>query len=150
MADDKSLCCPHLEKVLTIAESRGFSRELSIFVADDGQCDEKIREAYKERGAVMNYQGDCQGTECAVLDFELCARANFFVGTLSSTGDMNIREWRSARGHTGSSSVLSLKNTTVAKENYTAMTRYFQPGYWGWLEDCDNMPTNKRARHPCV
>ena len=154
MADDKSLCCPHVDLLLQIAKQRGIpnATEMPIFVADDRQCDAKVRDSYTAHNAIMGYDSsDCDGPECAALDFEICTHSDFFLGNLASTGDANIREWRTARqGFSGHLSVLSLKPSTVAKENNTAFTRYYMPGYFKWLNDCSSMKPRKRRKSPCI
>lgn len=154
LADDISLCCPSLNTVLSIMKSRNVSLGVPMFVASDGQCAEDIVKDYRSFGAIMGISHipgkyPCEGTECAVLDFELCSRSTFFVGLLGSTAAMNIRECRTARGHAGNTSVLSLKESTVKKENWTAMTRYYL-GHNGWGSDCENLDPFKRRSRPCL
>jgi hypothetical protein len=99
----------------------------------------------------LGYDGNCEGTECVVIDFELCVRAEFFVGNTASTGDWNICEWRVARGGDKfrNTTILSLKKAFLKKENYTARTRYLG-GHNGWLKDCNDVTPSRRARKPCV
>ena len=67
---------------------------LPIFVASDGQRPD-VESTYD--GKAVFYRGECVGTGCAVIDFEICSRANFFVGTSESTTDIDIELWRGNR-----------------------------------------------------
>mmetsp|Transcript_5096 Transcript_5096/g.8362 ORF Transcript_5096/g.8362 Transcript_5096/m.8362 type:complete len:114 (-) Transcript_5096:105-446(-) len=112
------------------------------------QCPDDVINGYKMHGDILGFNGDCQGSECAVLDFEICVQAALFVGTLASTADMNIREMRSERMKLpGSTSILSLKEETWKRENETALTRNWIPGAFKWIKDCENVRKNK---FPCV
>jgi len=122
---DLDLCCPKLDYVNEILVERDGDARAPLFVANDGQCPPDVLGSYTAANddnnnatnttigdaaatdnnagvgsvaTILNgYDGPCTGTECAVLDFELCVRSSIFVGNLKSSGDQNIREWRVAR-----------------------------------------------------
>ena len=158
LSESKELCCPSVNTVTQILKSRGADTSLPIFVANDGQCPDDILDGYKERNnTIMGYSGRCddsiigfeqQISVCGIIDFEIAVWAQHFVGNFASTGDMNIREWRVHRGmFSGSTSVLSLENSTIARENTTALTRnwYYQ---LKWAQDCHGLSANQRLRKP--
>mmetsp|Transcript_26432 Transcript_26432/g.55826 ORF Transcript_26432/g.55826 Transcript_26432/m.55826 type:complete len:376 (-) Transcript_26432:1606-2733(-) len=148
------LCCPKLEYVQWILIERDGSMMDPLFVANDGQCPQDVLATYTnatDNEIIMGYNGPCEGTECAVLDFELCIHANVFVGNMKSSGDWNIREWRLARYNTpGWKSVLSREEETLALERRTEyMTRYII-GHWRIQPDCDNVGVRQRNQRPCA
>lgn len=148
MTESLELCCPTRDTVMGILQRKGVSLEIPIFVANDKQCPDSVINGYKSKGDVLGFNRDCEGSECAVLDFEICVQATLFVGTLASTADMNIREMRTERRKLpGSTSILSLKEETWKKENATALTRNWIPGAFKWIKDCENA---KKNRFPCV
>lgn len=150
---DVDLCCPKMGHVQSIIVERGGSLLDPLFVASDGQCAEDVRRSYTNATdpVIVGYDGPCAGTECAVLDFEACVRAaGVFVGNLKSSGDMNIREWRTARfGRAGRTSVLSRDGEMAAMEaKHVHVTRYVV-GHWRWRPDCGAVGPAKRGQ-PCV
>eukprot|EP00574_Skeletonema_japonicum_P011888 CAMPEP_0201732946 /NCGR_PEP_ID=MMETSP0593-20130828/30248_1 /ASSEMBLY_ACC=CAM_ASM_000672 /TAXON_ID=267983 /ORGANISM="Skeletonema japonicum, Strain CCMP2506" /LENGTH=99 /DNA_ID=CAMNT_0048226017 /DNA_START=421 /DNA_END=720 /DNA_ORIENTATION=+ len=99
----------------------------------------------------MGYTGPCEGTECAVLDFELLVLSDVFIGNIISSVSMNVREGRLARyGKPGLLSVLSNEKKTLDLEKTVQyLTRYWI-GYWEFRKTCDQLPPRKRASAPCV
>jgi len=146
------LCCPKLGYVQEILKERFGNIMNPLFVANDGQCPQEVLRSYTNATdpVIMGYNGPCDGTECAVLDFELCIHADVFVGNMKSSGDMNIREWRLARfGKLGMTSVLSREAETLAMEERTMfMTRYIM-GHWRFRPDCNEVGPRQRGQ-PCV
>lgn len=67
---------------------------LPIFLASDHQRME-IERTYKNKAIV--FMGECKGTACAVIDFEVLARSSYFIGTTQSTVDVNVDLWRRNR-----------------------------------------------------
>jgi hypothetical protein len=148
MTESLELCCPTRDTVVKILQGKGMSPHMPIFVANDRQCPEQVIEEYREKGDILSFSGECEHSECSVLDFEICVRAALFVGTLASTADMNIREMRTERMKLpGGTSVLSLNENTLQKENVTALTRNWIPGAFKWIRDCEMTRKNK---FPCV
>jgi len=151
--NDLDLCCPKLTHTQEILMERGGSIIDPLFVANDGQCAEDVLRSYANATdtVIMGYDRPCDGTECAVLDFELCVRSEVFVGNLKSSGDMNIREWRMARyGISGWKSVLSRQAEAFEVEKRSKfMTRYVV-GHWRFRPDCDTIGPQRRDRQPCV
>lgn len=74
--------------------------DIPIFVASDGQRPEVENTYRNAQGKAFFFDGNCIGTSCAIIDFEICSRSNLFFGTSSSTTDLNIALWRS--NHNGS------------------------------------------------
>jgi len=150
---DTDLCCPKMQHVQELLIERGGKIMDPLFIANDGQCPPEVLRSYANATdpVVMGYKGPCEGTECAVLDFEVCVRAEVFVGNLKSSGDMNIREWRLSRfGKAGSTSVLSQTAEAAGVEGRTThMTRYIM-GHWRFRPDCDAIRPAQRASKPCV
>lgn len=163
---DADLCCPVLDRVYEILLERGGCILDPIFVANDGQCPPDVLKSYAVDSAsnangtaasmnqaiVMGYDGPCSGTECAVLDFELCVRSSgVFVGNMKSSGDLNIREWRLARyGMEGRTSVLSRDAEMKAWEGkHEYVTRYVM-GHWRWRPDCGAVSPRERGSKPCA
>lgn len=146
------LCCPELNYVQEILKERFGNIMNPLFVANDGQCPPEVLRSYTNATdpIFMGYNGPCDGTECAVLDFELCIHADVFVGNMKSSGDMNIREWRLARYQKpGMTSVLSREAETLAMEERTMyMTRYIM-GHWRFRPDCSQVGPKQRGQ-PCV
>lgn len=70
--------------------------EFPIFVASDGQKPD-VENTYRHIDNVYFFTGSCIGTGCAVIEFEICSRANAFFGTKESTSDTNIDLWRQYR-----------------------------------------------------
>lgn len=149
---DTDLCCPKMNYVQDILTERFGNLLHPLFVANDGQCPDEVLRTYANATdpVIMGYDGSCDGTECAVLDFELCVHAEVFVGNLKSSGDMNIREWRMARSDKpGMTSVLSRRPEILQLEERTEyMTRYFV-GHWGMRSDCSQVGGRQRNL-PCV
>ena len=150
--NDKDLCCPLLEHVQGIVVEHGGNILDPLFVANDRQCPELVQVSYtnatNETDIIMGYDGPCDGTECAVLDFELCIHADVFVGNLKSSGDMNIREWRLARyNKVGWTSVLSRQKDAMEMEAKTKYITRYVMGHWRFRPDCSN--TRDRGK-PCV
>ncbi|KAL7529273.1 hypothetical protein ACHAXR_002877 [Thalassiosira sp. AJA248-18] len=150
---DLDLCCPKLTHVQMLLLERDGSIINPLFVANDRQCPEDVLRSYINATdpVIMGYDRPCHGTECAVLDFELCVQADIFVGNLKSSGDMNIREWRLARyDKPGRTSVLSRQPETMAMEKRTTfMTRYVM-GHWRFRPDCSEVAPGQRSSKPCV
>ena len=149
---DTDLCCPKLGYVQEVLIERDASIIDPLFVANDRQCPENVIRSYTNATdtVIMGYSGSCEGTECAVLDFELCVRSNVFVGNLKSSGDMNIREWRLARfNKTGRASVLSRHKDVVDLEKKCKyLTRYIV-GHFKFRPDC-NAVGGRQRNQPCV
>ncbi len=149
------LCCPKLDYVRGILRERGGILSKPIFVATDQQCSEEVIETYTVNATnlpiIMGYVGPCEGTECAVLDFELLLLSDVFVGNIISSVSMNVREGRLARyGKPGWLSVLSNEDKTLDLERTVRyLTRYWI-GYWEFRKECDQLPPRKRASAPCV
>ena len=149
---DQDLCCPKLDYVQEILIERNGSLTVPLFIANDRQCPEEVLVTYTNATdpIIMGYNGTCEGTECAVLDFELCIHAEIFVGNIKSSGDMNIREWRLARyDKPGRTSVISRMAETLAmEEEHEFVTRYIM-GHWRFSPDCDKVGPRQRNK-PCV
>jgi len=149
---DTDLCCPKLDYAQEILVERNGNIMDPLFIANDGQCPPDVLRSYTNATdtVIMGYSGPCDGTECAVLDFELCIRADMFVGNMKSSGDCNIREWRLARyDKPGRTSVLSRQAETLAMEERTTfMTRYIV-GHWRFVPDCNQVGPRQRSK-PCV
>ena len=151
---DTDLCCPKLDYVHEILVERDGNINSPLFIANDGQCPKDVLESYSNtsRTIIMGYnETNCDGTECAVLDFELCIHAEIFVGNMKSSGDCNIREWRVARyDKGGTTSVLSRNDPEVkAMEGRTKfMTRYIL-GHWRFRPDCNSVGGRERSK-PCM
>jgi len=149
---DLDLCCPKLDYVHEILVERDGSIMDPLFIANDGQCPSDIIQSYTNtsKRIIMGYNGTCEGTECAVIDFELCIHAEIFVGNMKSSGDWNIREWRLARyDKMGMTSVLSRSAEVLAMEERTKfMTRYIM-GHWRFRPDCNDIGAKQR-KDPCV
>ena len=152
---DTDLCCPKLDYVHEILVTQNGNINDPLFVANDGQCPTDVLDSYNintTRKIIMGYNDNepCDGTECAVLDFELCIHAEIFVGNMKSSGDCNIREWRLARyDKLGMTSVLSRSKEVLAMEGRTKfMTRYIL-GHWRFRPDCNEIGARDRSK-PCV
>jgi hypothetical protein len=147
MTESLELCCPTRDTVVKILHGKGMSSHMPIFVANDRQCPDQVIEEYRKHGDILGFSGECEHSECPVLDFEICIHAALFVGTLASTADMNIREMRTERMKLpGGASVLSLKEQTLRNENVTALTRNWIPGAFRWIRDCEK----RKNKFPCV
>ena len=146
------LCCPKLGYVQElIIESNG-SLLSPLFVANDRQCSQEILATYTNSTdpVIMGYDEQCDGTECAVLDFELCVQSHTFVGNIKSSGDMNIREWRVARYKRPKYlSIISRDQDILTREDETThLTRYII-GHWRFRPDCNDVGAGQRGK-PCV
>jgi len=149
-AESKELCCPDINTTNQILISRGADVSLPMFVASDGQCPQNILSGYEQNNATVGYSDQCEGNECAIIDFEITVWSQYFLGNLASSGDLNIREWRFSRAEfPGPTSILSLKNSTVARENATALTRYWA-FHNGWISDCSDLSARKRRGRVCA
>mmetsp|Transcript_12833 Transcript_12833/g.29496 ORF Transcript_12833/g.29496 Transcript_12833/m.29496 type:complete len:368 (+) Transcript_12833:126-1229(+) len=146
------LCCPKLGYVQDLIMESNGSLLSPLFVANDRQCSEEILATYTNSTdpVLVGYDGECDGTECAVLDFELCVQSHTFVGNVKSSGDMNIREWRVARYKKPKySSIISRDPDILKMENETThLTRYII-GHWRFRPDCNDVGAGQRGQ-PCV
>lgn len=65
-------------------------KSMPIFVAWDKEK-KKPMQSYTD---AFTYDKPCKGTECAVIDFEIAAHANFFGGAIASTATHTIKQLR--------------------------------------------------------
>ena len=144
-----------LQHVQELLIERGALGSLTdpLFVASDQQCPGEVLQSYTNatQTVIMGYDGPCEGTECAVLDFELCVHAEMFVGNAKSTGDMNIREWRLARyGKPGRTSVLWRRAEAITLEKRREFATRYIVGHFGFRPDCNEVGPMQRLTKPCV
>mmetsp|Transcript_8487 Transcript_8487/g.11096 ORF Transcript_8487/g.11096 Transcript_8487/m.11096 type:complete len:491 (+) Transcript_8487:238-1710(+) len=96
------LCSPNKERAMTIYNKLlPGKEELPWFVASDFQKP-GARSSYGNEPERHVFKGKCgEGShECALIDFEICAQANFFIGVFASSASRTIarmREFRQTR-----------------------------------------------------
>mmetsp|Transcript_9015 Transcript_9015/g.19459 ORF Transcript_9015/g.19459 Transcript_9015/m.19459 type:complete len:355 (-) Transcript_9015:2077-3141(-) len=80
---DKGYCPLNRTTALASIVQKTGRTDLPIFVATDRE--RKDIDAVYEEAKDYFFDGKCSGLECAVIDFEIISRSNFFVGALAST-----------------------------------------------------------------
>lgn len=91
----KMLCSPKRDVYLEVMNDVIHRTDMPIFVASDRQREGAL-ESYTSNGGYL-YKGACSGFTCAVIDFEIAARSNFFIGVIVSTASDTIANLRAHR-----------------------------------------------------
>mmetsp|Transcript_3211 Transcript_3211/g.3807 ORF Transcript_3211/g.3807 Transcript_3211/m.3807 type:complete len:482 (+) Transcript_3211:294-1739(+) len=93
------LCSPNKERAMTVYRKLlPDSEELPWFVASDFQRP-GARTSYGKEPERHVFRGKCgEGShECALIDFEICAQANFFIGVFASSASRTVARMRELR-----------------------------------------------------
>mmetsp|Transcript_8371 Transcript_8371/g.10046 ORF Transcript_8371/g.10046 Transcript_8371/m.10046 type:complete len:511 (-) Transcript_8371:425-1957(-) len=95
----------------------------NIYVASDHQKKDRMI-TYKPKGHF--FDGECSSRECAMIDFEIAARSDFFIGTFASSATRTIarlREYRRIRPGIFYPGILYWNKDTSLKD--------FDHSFWG-------------------